>query len=137
MLLAILLITTLQSSGHDVISQWSSYVLGERWDFTVHRGDAEKSPRWSEFLDDPPLPPRQAIQSAQSLLKRLVENADAWPLRAVRLEPMSTSNSWAYIVDFGEPPPRPDGGLTSKLGIVVLMNGVAIEPTHHPWPEKK
>jgi hypothetical protein len=100
-LLSIILAAALQASGADITSQWSSYVLGQRWDFGVRRQDAEQSPRWSVFLDDPPLPPRQAIQAAQVELTKLVPNADAWWLHGVRIETMGVQDTWAYIVEFG------------------------------------
>jgi hypothetical protein len=133
----LVLLVMLQVSGNEMIGQWSSYVLGQRWDFSVSRNDAEQSPRWSVFLDDPPLSPRQAVQVAKVELNELVPDAGAWRLNAVRMVPLGVPDGWIYVVEFGEPPPRPDGGITSSMGIVVLMNGHAVLPTHSPWPEKK
>src|SRR5262245_23555164 len=134
MLAATLFAVSLQLNGDVAIASWSSYVLGQRWDFIVRKDDLDRSPAWSELIDDPPLPPRSAIQAAQLLLDRLVSNAREWRLRRVRLDQIGRPDGWVYVVEFSEPPPSPLGGLVSRMEIVVLMTGVAVEPKRSPWP---
>jgi hypothetical protein len=121
--------------GRGAIGQWSSYVLGQRWDFTVQRADLERTPPWLESDENPPLSPRRAIASASTLLGRLIPAANAWRFSAVLLQPVGGADRWVYLVGFSEPPPGPLGGIgPMPLQFVVLMNGVAVEPTRSPWP---
>jgi len=134
MMLAAVLVAAMQLSGDFVLGTFSSYVLGQQWDFIVRKDDLDQSPPWSELIDDPPLPARSAIYAAQLLLDRLVSNAREWRLNGVRLNQIGRPDGWVYIVEFTEPPPSPLGGLVSRMGIVVLMTGGAVEPQRSPLP---
>jgi hypothetical protein len=136
-LISLLFAAMIQPSGNDLIGMYSSYVHGERWDFNIHRNDMDQTPRWSAFLDDPPLSPRRAIQAAESELNKLLPNANDWRLSAVHILPVAVQDSWVYMVEFLETPPGTHDGPAQSMSIVVLMTGRAIEPTHRPWPEKK
>jgi hypothetical protein len=125
------LLIALQMGSADVTGQWSSYVLGQRWDFTVLRRDLERTPLWADSDETPPLAPRRAIAVARSELERLVPAADAWRLSNVQLRPVHGPGRWIYLVGFDEPAPGPMGGIGQTLEIVVLMNGVAVQPTPH------
>jgi hypothetical protein len=47
----------------------------------------------------------------------------------IALEMVGPQSTWIYVVEFEEPPPRPDGGSHGSLRIPVLMSGEAIRPT--------
>jgi hypothetical protein len=113
---------------------FSSYIDGKRWDFVVTHQDIENSPRWLDTDDNPPLSPRAAIRSARLLLSQLMKDGNQWRLDSVQLRPIDFPRSWIYVVDFQQPPPRPDGGISTKMSVVVLMNGRAIVPTSSKWP---
>jgi hypothetical protein len=132
MVLAVMLTIALQSSGNPV---FSSYVNDSRWDAVVRAADVDKSPRWRNSDDSPPLAPRAAVRSARRLLGTLFTHGEQWDLSRVSLQVIAgTEDSWLYLVDFGERPPLPSG-IGSFVGetmtIVVLMDGSAVVPTSH------
>jgi hypothetical protein len=139
MLLAILAVLALQQVGQNGIV-WieSSYLPGERLDFAISRSDLENSPKWFELRDDPPLAPRQAVHVAEVRLATLVPDSNAWRLASVSMRPSLVTDAWVYVIQFDAPPAGPLGGsqLSQSLRIVVLMNGVAIEPHRRAWPEQ-
>jgi hypothetical protein len=136
MLTAILFAVTLQTAGSDVAAGFSSYIRGERWDFNVTREALQQTPSWPEAEPSPPLPPRRAIQVAAEQLEALVTNPERWRFSSVSLRPVGEDGSWVYVVEFAEPPPRPDGGIHSSLRLVVLMNGSSVTPARRLWPER-
>jgi hypothetical protein len=134
-MLLVLLLAALQVNGGDAVGRWSSYLHGQRFDFIVRWVELEQTPLWLESDQNPPLPPRRAIAAARAELARLVPAPEAWQLSEVQLQPVGGPDRWVYLVGFSEPPPGPLGGIgPMPLQIVVLMNGVAIEPTLTPSP---
>jgi hypothetical protein len=134
MLYVLLVAIGLQAGGSDVAAVFSSYIRGERWDFNVTRDSLQETAPWPEPELSPPLPPGRAIQIAAEQLKSLVADAKHWRVNSVSLRPVGNEGHWVYVVEFEEPPPRPDGGIHSALGLVVLMNGNVITAIRRPWP---
>jgi hypothetical protein len=142
MLLAVMLILWLQAPP-DGGGVFYSYVDGMRWAFAVCAVDVDRSPRWDDSEDAPPLPPRAAVRSARELLRKYVERADDWELAKVSVQPIAgRSDVWVYLVDFNKPlPPLPDHPgegvagsiLRSAVSVVVMMDGTAITPQRQPW----
>jgi hypothetical protein len=95
-LFALLLQTRIQSP---------SCTAGEGWQFVVRSRDVDKSPRWIESLDAPPLPPRAAVRAARSMLGKMsCKDAERWELAAVALRPFAGApNVWIYMVTLAEP----------------------------------
>jgi len=91
MLVAVLTIVALMqldpNAPNGIVSVDSSYVAGERLDFSITRTQLGASPTWSPFRDDPPLAPRQAIRSAQSRLSTLVSAPNDWRLSSLSMRP--------------------------------------------------
>jgi hypothetical protein len=113
---------------------FSSYTEGTRWDFVVSRDDIERSPRWADSDDSPPLAPRPAMRSARLMLAGLVPNADQWRTGSVNLQQVLFADTWIYIVEFRQPSKSPAGGVVTPMRVVVLMNGRAIIPVKSQWP---
>ena len=117
---------------------------GEGWAFVVRGPDVDKSPRWAETRDAPPLAPRAAIRAARSLLGRMsCKEAEKWELAAVALRPVAGEpDVWVYMVTFVEPFRVPKGSmvgsmLRSAVDIPVLLDGTALTPAVGPWPPKR
>ena len=134
-LLTVLLQTRLQSP---------SCIAGEGWEFVLRGRDVDKSPRWSEANDAPPLPARAAIRAARSLLERMSCNdVDKWDLSAVALRPVAGERDvWVYVVTFVEPlAPLKGSALGSTLrrsvDVPVLLDGTALMPAVGAWPPKR
>jgi hypothetical protein len=134
MLLVFLILALTQPINDIVVGQWYSHVLGQRWASLVRQSDVNASPEWKDHTSDPPLTAPQAILIATRQLEKLLPNADEWSLVGIRLEQIARPSTWVYVIEFREPPSGPLGGPTSRLGIVVLMSGNAIEPIHAPVP---
>ena len=123
--------------------QSPSCTAGEGWEFLVRGTDVDKSPRWSETSDAPPLAPRVAIRAARSVLGRMGCNeAEDWELAAVALRPVADEpNVWVYVVTLIEPLRTPKGAvlgstLRRAVDIPVLLDGTALTPSIGPWPPK-
>ena len=136
MLTAVVLSLALQVGATDTVAQFSSYIRAKRWDFTVTRTMLEQGPTWVEADLSPPLPVRDAITRASKQLGELVQDSERWRFRSISLIPLEGEGNWIYVVEYGEPPPRSDGGITSGMRLVVLMSGASVVPTRSPWPPK-
>ena len=70
----------------------------------------------------------------------LVGDKEGWQLRSVSLKQVGPQRTWIYVVDIAEPPPRPDGGVHSSIGLIVLMDGTTVTPLRTmmqpPWPPR-
>lgn len=124
--------------------QSPSCIAGEGWEFVVRSRDLEKSPRWHETSDTPPLAPRGAIRAARSLLVRMsCKAADEWEVAAVALRPIAGErDGWIYVVTFVEPLRTPKiavlgSTLRRPVDIPVLLDGTALTPAVGPWPPKR
>ena len=135
MLTALLVAVALQASGADA-AVFSSHVRGERLDFAVPRSVLQQTPAWSDADLSPPLPPRRAIQIAARQLRELMPDPERWRLSRISMRPIAGGERWLYIVEYDEPPPGPTGGITSSLGLVVLMDGSTVNPKRSLWPVK-
>jgi len=122
------------AAGTDNVATFSSYVRAERWDFVITRETLNQTPLWAEAEDVPPLPVRRAMSIAARQLAGLVSDAERWRFAEVSLRPIGEPRHWVYVVDYSEPPPSPEGGLTSRLALLVLMDGTAVAPSRTPWP---
>lgn len=130
------LLTFLLLSHQEIspVAGFSSYVANQRFEFIVSRAALSASPRWRGAEAFPPLSPRAAISAARQQLEALVADPERWRLETVSLVPLGEDDEWVYLVEFEEPPPRPDGGIHGSLEIVVLMDGNAVSPLVKPWP---
>jgi hypothetical protein len=135
MVATLILAILFQTSSTDNVAGFSSYVRSERWDFAIARATLSQTPVWDEADASPPLPVRRAMSIAAKQLAGLVPDADRWRFEAVSLRQIGGAGHWVYIVDYNEPPPSSVGGLTSRLSLVVLMDGTPIVPTRKPWPQ--
>jgi hypothetical protein len=124
--------------------QSPSCIAGEGWEFLVRGADVDKSPRWSQTSDAPPLAPRTAIRAARSMLGRKgCREAGDWELGAVALRPVAGEpNVWMYMVTFVEPLRTPKGAvlgstLRRAVDIPVLLDGTALTPSIVRWPPKR
>ena len=124
MLATIILAAVIQTGGTENVAKFSSYVRSERWEFVVARATLNQTPVWEEADDEPPLPVRRAMSIAARQLAGLVSDADRWRFEAVSLRPIGGARHWVYIVDYNEPSPTQEGGLTSRLSLVVLNRPV-------------
>jgi hypothetical protein len=134
MITALVLAAFVQTGGAEVVAQFSSYFRAERWDFAITYSTLERTPAWDESASAPSLSPRQALEIAGRQLTELVADSERWRVKSISLRPVGSKNYWVYLIEFGEPPPRSDGGITSSLGLVVLMDGNAIVPIRSRWP---
>lgn len=124
--------------------QSPSCTASEGWEFVVRSRDVDKTPRWPESHDAPPLAPRAAVRGARIILGQMsCKEAEAWELAAVALRPVAGEpNVWVYMVTFVEPVRVSKG---SKVGsmlrrivdIPVLLDGTALIPAIGPWPPKR
>lgn len=125
-----------QLGAFDTVAQFSSYIRAERWDFTVTRTMLEQQPAWVETDPSPPLQVRRAMAIASKQLGELVQDAERWRFNSVALHRVGGESGWVYVVEYGEPPPRSDGGISSHVRLVVLMSGTTVIPTRQPWPPR-
>ena len=86
MVLAAVLMLTLQTPADNDGGLFYSYVNDRRWESVVRAADLDKSPRWPPSADNPPLAPRAAIRSARAVA--LVSQA-----RPLRLTARSSNRS--------------------------------------------
>lgn len=107
--------------------------VGEGWRFAVRGGDVDRSPRWPDAADAPPLAPRAAIRAARSLLGRLsCKQPEEWEVAAVAFRPVAGHpNVWVYAVTLVEPLQVPKGSaagstLRRAVDIPVLLDGTAL-----------
>jgi hypothetical protein len=101
---------------------------GKKYEFHITDEDLQKTPAWPPSEDNPPLPPRRAIDIATQQIATLLPDGKDWRLFEVTLRPIG--DRWVYLVQFLEPL-RGDGNgqqLSSGFLLVVLMNGEAVVP---------
>lgn len=138
MVLAAVLMLTLQTPAENGAGVFYSYVNDRRWESVVRAADLERSPRWPAAADSPPLAPRAAVRSARAVLEKIFTRGEEWDLSRVSLQEVrGVPSSWIYLVDFVERPPSPRPGtigsfIGEQMTVVVLMNGTAITPTSRP-----
>ena len=106
----------------------SSHFKDKRYDFEFSCDVLSTTPAWQNESEEPPLSPRAAVRVATTQLAALMQNAERWQLSQIALRPACDRSHWFYVVTFAPPPSRPDGGAYSPFGLVVLMNGQAVEP---------
>ena len=116
----------------------------EGWEFVVRSRDVDKSPRWPDSHDAPPLAPRAAVRAARSILGKMpCKEAEGWELAAVALRPVAGEpNVWVYMVTFVEPFRVSKGSVAGSMprrvvDIPVLLDGTALTPVVGPWPPKR
>jgi hypothetical protein len=136
MLFVILLGIAVQAQmvGTNSVAGFTSYAQGQVWQFEVTRTALARSPDWDDHSETPPLSPREAIRIGQRQLRELVTTVDGWRLDSVSLRPLNPPTKWVYLVEFEEPPPRPEGGIHSSLRLVVLMDGSTVMPVRSAQP---
>jgi hypothetical protein len=124
--------------------QSPSCTAGEGWEFVVRARDVERSPRWLETQDAPPLAPRAAIRAARSILGRMsCKGLEEWELATVALRPVAGEpHVWVYLVTLIEPLRVPKGSIAGSMlrravDIPVLLDGTALTPAIGPWPPKR
>lgn len=111
--------------------EFASQHGGKLYRFAVTAEMVEVSPAWVEENNDPPLSPRLAIKAALSQLLKLVTAAEKWSMNEVRLVPVR-DDKWVYAVEFHRWTPGPPAGTEAvpvpPFTVIILMNGVAVEP---------
>lgn len=124
--------------------QTPSCIAGEGWAFVVRGRDVDKSPRWQETRDAPPLAPRAAIRAARATLGRMsCKESEEWELVAVALRPVAGEpDVWVYLVTLMEPLRMPKASALGSIArrtvdIPVLLDGTALTPSVGPWPPKR
>ncbi len=90
----------------------------------VSRAQLDRSPRWLPSDETTPLSPDAAIESARLALARVVPGADRWIISSVTLRPIEQARGIYEVVLVA-----PWLGPGPKVTILVLMSGIAIEPT--------
>ena len=112
------------------VATFSSYVDGKRFDFNVTRERLDRTPSWPESAEHPPLSPRKAMAVARAYLPALVEGADKWHRGDVTLTRVGAGEEkWVYLVGFsGNHPPGVTDGPVPTMRVVVLMDGLAVDP---------
>lgn len=100
MLVAVLLVLILQTR-----LQSPSCTAGEGWELVVRGAGVDKSSRWPDADDAPPLPPRTAVRAARAFLEHMsCKDAGEWELASVALRPVAGERDvWVYVVTFVEP----------------------------------
>jgi hypothetical protein len=124
----------LQLTDPEVAASFSSHTRGVRWEFSLTRAALDQSPAWPEGDPWPPLSPRRAIELAWQQLRTLVGDTERWRFNAVSLKQVGPKQTWIYVVQIAEPPPRPDGGVHSWIEMIVLLDGTTVAPVRRPWP---
>ena len=96
----------------------------ETFRFEITSADLTATPSWSDENENPPLAPRQAVQTARSTLLQLMSEKVKWDLASIRLLPSDIKDKWFYEVEFREPahPLSIDHPL-GRISVYVLMNG--------------
>src|ERR1700746_1000696 len=106
-------------------AEFNSYHSGKRYDFRITRQQLLSSPPWLDGEPDPPLPARNAEDTAAAYLSQLFKNASDWNVSEIALS--RVAERWVYLVSFD--PPQPAGCMdcmSTPSKIVVLMDGVAV-----------
>jgi hypothetical protein len=117
-------------------SHFYSYFAGERFHTAVTRADLDAAPKWTEGTEAPPLSPKAAVEAARARFATLVPDADKWSVESISLRPVGPRHDWLYVIQFDAPPPSDPGihsGGVPWFQVVVLFNGIAIEPSRQPW----
>jgi len=76
---------------------------------------------------------RRAVAVASSYLARLLPDAESWSVEKVSLQRAGgkSDTNWVYVIEFTGPLASGSsqlGGMVHTFAIVVLMNGVPVEP---------
>lgn len=108
--------------------QIGSYGNGKQYTVSVSKDMLEKSPRWMEPDENPPISARRAIELATAMKDSLVKDSDSWKwkLRSASLEPID--GHWFWEISFEG---KFDGFLEGRppnLRLVVLMDGTVVKP---------
>lgn len=120
--------TSLSQQG----AEFSSYYLGNRYDFRLTDKQLLSTPAWLEDEPNPPLSPRTAQSAALGYLRTLFDNATAWRLEEIKLVPLN--ERWVYVVSLMPPPPPNTGEYSAThFSIVVTMDGNAVTAVVSPW----
>ncbi len=101
---------------------------GKRYVSLVTGQDLQSTPVWPPGQENPPLPPRRAIEAASRYLVMLLPDGRDWRLYQVTLKPIG--DRWIYLVEFLEPiaPDAAGRQASSGFSVVVLMNGRTVAP---------
>ena|SRR5437870_1915304 len=94
MITALVLAAFVQTSGAEVVAQFSSYFRAERWDFAITYSTLERTPAWDESASAPSLSPRQALDIAGRQLTELVSDSERWRVKSISLRPVGSKNRW-------------------------------------------
>jgi hypothetical protein len=101
---------------------------GQVWLSAISQSQIDSSPTWRESDDRVALSPNAAIRSARRALAHIMTNADSWGVGDVTLRAVTESRR-LYAVSFVDPRSQSIlNGSPTLVTILVLMNGVAIEP---------
>jgi hypothetical protein len=110
-----------------------SYYSGKKYDFQVTESDFRRTLPWHDHEDNPPLPPRKAVTVASRYLAQLLTDAESWSVEKVSLQRAAgkSDTNWVYVIEFTGPLASGSsqlGGMVHTFAIVVLVNGVPVEP---------
>ena len=112
------------SFGYEIRNQYRGHVYASR----VTEEDLAKAPKWNpNFTDNPPLPPRKALNAAIAQLQKLNSRSKlgittAFDLKSIALENLEFDR-WIYQISFK----LPNGFYPFQ--VMVLMDGTAQEIT--------
>ncbi len=102
----------------------SAYNNNQKYEYLIKKSALEKSPKWNEDEQNPPLSPRSAVNIAENTLKIYIPETSQWKLNQLTLR--KVSDSWVYVVSFIGPHPKGQyDGIVSTFEIPVVFDGTS------------
>ena len=107
---------------------YSSYAFGKRYEVTFTFEALDKTPKWGEDDENPPLSARKALKAANKMKDSLVKDAKGFKWRLVSLDLTPADGERWYWIAHYKALTQKGTGRPPSLKLVVLMDGRAVKP---------
>lgn len=109
----------------------SSIAFGKTYKSHVAKEVADKTPRWSNREENPPVSPREALKLADKMLRSIAKAPKGWKWQAMHLNMLLGENPCLWFVTYQGVPVEPEGVSSipyHEITLIVLMDGTVIKP---------
>ena len=106
-----------------------SYALRHDYDTTIPDDELEKTPRWKEADENPPVSARKAMRLANALADKLEPDTDDFKRELESLALCAHDGKWYWRAEYEWHVIKGGStGILPNLTIIVLMNGAVVQP---------
>lgn len=117
----------------DVVLWHAHSIYKNAYHSRVTQAALDATPDWPGDQPSPPLLPGKAIALAREQLFKMHSEATNWNLRGINLLKVGRKGQWIYSVRFEVPHDSPNS-IPTPFDIVVLMNGLVVQPVPQKGP---